>query len=69
MLASSFYMPQCPENRACPRVAQGVHYGTFTGKVSDSGMLESVWVVLRPHNWHPKSTVEVLLELDSETGK
>jgi len=45
-----------------------VHYGTFPGKVSRSGALESVWVVLRPHNWHPKTSEEALLELHAETG-
>ena len=48
---------------------QGVHYGTFPGKVSPTtGALESVWVVLRPHNWHPQTTDEVLLELHADTG-
>ncbi|GAX82340.1 hypothetical protein CEUSTIGMA_g9769.t1 [Chlamydomonas eustigma] len=48
---------------------QGVHYGTFPGRTSDAGKLESVWVVLRPHNWHPKTTAEVLLELDAASGQ
>ena len=47
---------------------QGVHYGTFPGSVTPTGALASLWVVLRPHNWHPKETEEVLLELDAETG-
>ena len=46
-----------------------MHYGTFPGDVSPvSGALESVWVVLRPHNWHPETTEEVLLELDAVSG-
>mmetsp|Transcript_38415 Transcript_38415/g.113946 ORF Transcript_38415/g.113946 Transcript_38415/m.113946 type:complete len:206 (+) Transcript_38415:187-804(+) len=46
----------------------GVHYGTFPGTTDPSGKLLSVWVMLRPHNWRPKSTEEVLLHLDAETG-
>ncbi|GAX82193.1 hypothetical protein CEUSTIGMA_g9621.t1 [Chlamydomonas eustigma] len=63
-----WYYPE-DEHTVVLHQGQGVHYGTFTGKVSNSGALESVWVVLRPHNWHPESSVEVLLELDSETGQ
>lgn len=47
---------------------QGVHYGTFPGEVSARGIMNTFWVVLRPHNWHPTSSQEVLLELDAETG-
>jgi hypothetical protein len=47
---------------------QGVHYGTFPGKRSEKGDLTTVWTVVRPHNWHPNTTEEVLLELDVVTG-
>ena len=27
-----------------------------------------MWVMVRPHNWRPKTREEVLMELDSRTG-
>ena len=48
--------------------AQAVHYGVFPGATSSSGNLQSVLAVVRPHNWQPKSTKEVLLELDAQSG-
>ena len=36
--------------------------------MTPTGALATVWVVVRPHNWHPKETEEVLLELDADTG-
>ena len=47
---------------------EGVHYGTFPGEKNLDGSLKSLWVIVRPHNWHPTSADEVLLELDAETG-
>ena len=50
-------------------MVQGVYYGVFPGdKLGDDGVPSTVWVVSRPHNWRPKSTVERLLELDMRTG-
>ncbi|KAG1681109.1 hypothetical protein FOA52_015551 [Chlamydomonas sp. UWO 241] len=46
----------------------GVHYGTFPGSTDASGALSTVWVMLRPHNWHPVESEETLLQLDAETG-
>ncbi|MEW5319959.1 MAG: hypothetical protein WDW38_011069 [Sanguina aurantia] len=46
----------------------GVHYGVFPGEFDAQGGLKSVWNVLRPHNWHPKSSEEHLLHLDVTSG-
>lgn len=51
----------------CPP-SQGVHYGVFPGEFDAQGGLKSVWNVLRPHNWHPKSSEEHLLHLDATSG-
>lgn len=50
---------------------QGVYYGTFPGDLRDSADPTSttLWVVSRPHNWHPKSSEEWLLHLDAHTGE
>ncbi|KAG2444762.1 hypothetical protein HXX76_001506 [Chlamydomonas incerta] len=48
---------------------EGVHYGVFPGDFDGDGTLKSVWNVIRPHNWHPKSSVEHLVELDADSGK
>lgn len=54
------------ERRAC---VQGVYYGAFTGEGRDAlGAPSDLWVVSRPHNWHPKSSKEYLLHLSLETG-
>jgi hypothetical protein len=47
---------------------QGVYYGTFAGGHEASEQLESIWVVSRPHNWHPQSTEEYLLHLALPDG-
>ena len=53
----------------CLFCRQGVYYGVFPGdQLGDDGVPSTVWVVSRPHNWKPKSTVERLLELDMRTG-
>ena len=50
-------------------VPQGVHYGLFPGATDpDDGHLASVWNVVRPHNWHPSTSEEFLLQLDAKTG-
>lgn len=49
---------------------QGVYYGNFPGTELDAtGRPTSLWVVSRPHNWHPTETREHLLQLDMTTGK
>ncbi len=46
-----------------------MYYGVFPGKRVDAqGRPTSAWVVSRPHNWKPKSTLEQLLEIDMTTG-
>ncbi|GLC58284.1 hypothetical protein PLESTB_001341600 [Pleodorina starrii] len=47
---------------------EGVHYGVFPGEVAADGRLKTVWNVIRPHNWHPKTSQEFLVEFNSETG-
>ena len=48
---------------------QGVYYGVFpSARVDAQGRPTAVWVVSRPHNWHPKTTLEQLLEIDLATG-
>ena len=49
-----------------PEPPQGVHYGMFPGEGSPP---TTVWTAVRPHNWRPTSTKEVLLELDMRTGE
>lgn len=52
----------------CAATPQGVHYGVFPGEVDSSGRMKTVWNVIRPHNWHPKTSEEFLVQLDAETG-
>lgn len=47
---------------------QGIHYGVFPG-ASASGVLQDLWFVLRPHNWHPKTSVEELVNVHASTGE
>ncbi|GFR39810.1 hypothetical protein Agub_g302, partial [Astrephomene gubernaculifera] len=47
---------------------EGVHYGIFPGERSEDGRLKTVWNVIRPHNWHPKTSEEFLVQFDAETG-
>ncbi|KAG2501830.1 hypothetical protein HYH03_000329 [Edaphochlamys debaryana] len=47
---------------------EGVHYGVFPGDISD-GKVTTLWNVIRPHNWHPKTSVEHLVQFNAETGK
>ncbi len=48
---------------------QGIYYGTFPGSRLDAaGRPTSLWVVSRPHNWHPLTSLELLLEIDMQTG-
>lgn len=42
---------------------EGVHYGIIPGKTN-----QSVWNIIRPHNWHPTSSEEFLVELDVFSG-
>jgi hypothetical protein len=49
---------------------QGVYYGAFPGE--ERGILgepTSLWVVSRPHNWHPSDSKEWLLHLHMESGR
>lgn len=47
----------------------GVHYGAFPGRASQTeGNLESLWFVLRPHNWRPTTSLEELVEVDAVEG-
>eukprot|EP00198_Chlamydomonas_reinhardtii_P000266 XP_001689601.1 predicted protein [Chlamydomonas reinhardtii] len=48
---------------------EGVHYGVFPGDFDADGTLKSVWNVIRPHNWHPKTSEEHLVQLDADSGK
>ncbi len=47
---------------------QGVHYGVFPGERHADGRLRTVWNVVRPHNWHPKTSEEHLVQIDVEQG-
>ncbi|KXZ44217.1 hypothetical protein GPECTOR_71g578 [Gonium pectorale] len=47
---------------------QGVHYGVFPGEHTPGGRLKTVWNVIRPHNWHPKTSEEHLVQFDADTG-
>ena len=58
----------CWASAGCAGV-QGVYYGVFpSARVDAQGRPIAVWVVSRPHNWHPKTTLEQLLEIDLATG-
>ncbi len=47
-----------------------MHYGTFPGSVdAATGQLETVYVMVRSHNWHPTDAKEQMIELDAESGK
>lgn len=46
----------------------GVHYGVFPGDASGPGLLHTLWVLQRPHNWRASDAAEHLIELDAETG-
>jgi len=46
---------------------QGVYYGAFPGDPDSSGA-PTVWVVSRPHNWHPQTVEEKLLNINMESG-
>lgn len=49
---------------------EGIYYGHFPGDEVDArGSPTTLWVVSRPHNWHPKDSTEWLLKLDINTGK
>jgi hypothetical protein len=39
-----------------------VYYGTFPGEPNNGN--PTVWVISRPHNWHPQTTSERLLNID-----
>jgi hypothetical protein len=62
-----YYFPQTNETKVLHE-GDGVHYGTFPGDKDNHGSLKSLWVVVRPHNWHPTTSDEVLIELDATTG-
>ncbi len=48
---------------------QGVHYGVFPGeRDAATGALRTLWFVLRPHNWHPSTAEEHLVQVDADTG-
>jgi hypothetical protein len=56
--------------RSCNLCKQGVYYGTIpSNRVDAQGRPTAVWVVSRPHNWHPKTTLEQMLEIDLDTGE
>ena len=47
-----------------------MYYGAFPGEERDVlGAPSSLWVISRPHNWHPNSTQEWLLHLEIDSGK
>jgi len=49
---------------------EGIYYGHFPGhEVDVDGAPTTLWVVSRPHNWHPKDSAEWLLQLDINTGR
>ncbi|GIL81892.1 hypothetical protein Vretimale_1469 [Volvox reticuliferus] len=48
---------------------EGVHYGVFPGEVDNNAQMKTVWNVIRPHNWHPKTSQEFLVQFDAETGR
>ncbi|GIL43818.1 hypothetical protein Vafri_1420 [Volvox africanus] len=48
---------------------EGVHYGVFPGEIDDKGQMKTVWNVIRPHNWHPKTSQEFLVQFEAETGR
>lgn len=49
---------------------QGVYYGVFpSSRVDAEGRPTAVWVASRPHNWHPQTSLEQLLEIDLATGE
>jgi hypothetical protein len=46
-----------------------VHYSAFLGeRTKDAGGGDTLWVVVRPHNWHPEANKEHLLQLHAITG-
>ena len=47
---------------------QGVYYGVLPDG-NGSTPLQSLWVVSRPHNWHPSETQEALLHLQLPSGQ
>ena len=49
---------------------EGVYYGGFPGnEVDREGSPTMVWVVSRPHNWHPTTSKEWLYQLNAATGE
>lgn len=49
---------------------EGVYYGGFPGnEVDREGSPSTVWVVSRPHNWHPTTSKEWLYQLNVVTGE
>ena len=47
-----------------------MYYGAFPGAERDLlGAPATLWIVSRPHNWHPATSQEWLLQLDLETGR
>eukprot|EP00775_Hariotina_reticulata_P013388 gene13388-13515_t len=46
---------------------QGVHYGMFPGGPLP-GHVNTVWNIIRPHNWRPATDAEYLVQLDADTG-
>ncbi len=40
----------------------------FPGETDAAGQMKTVWNVIRPHNWHPKTSKEYLVQLDAESG-
>jgi hypothetical protein len=48
----------------------GVYYGCFSDDpTTHKGPPNSIWVVSRPHNWHPKDTEEAMLHLKLPSGQ
>lgn len=48
---------------------QGVYHGVFAGREADGQHpAGTAWVLSRPHNWRPTSSVEHLLHVDLQTG-
>jgi len=46
-----------------------VHYGVLPGRRTPAGALRTLWFVHRPHNWHPTTSQEWLVEVDAESGE
>jgi len=44
--------------------SQGVHYGMFPGDAL-AGQPNTVWNIIRPHNWRPATDAEYLVQLDA----